>query len=83
MCLTFPRGTPAPESPGELVEKLAEHLTALGMSEVTPRPTARIPIVLFQDPQSGLDCDISLENPLALRNTQLLRVRRTNWAVLG
>ena len=37
------------------------------------RDTARVPIVLFADPQTGLDCDVSTHNPLALRNTELLR----------
>lgn len=36
------------------------------------RSTARIPIVLFTDPMSGMDCDISFNNPLAIRNTLLL-----------
>jgi len=74
MCLSLPKCIPTPKSPGELVENLAKQLRLLGMKDVTPRATARIPIVLFQDPRSGLDCDISFENPLALRNTQLLRV---------
>lgn len=41
--------------------------------ELQVRDTARVPIVLFDDVQSGLDCDISTHNPLALRNTALLR----------
>ena len=31
-----------------------------------------IPICLFVDSASGLDCDVSVENPLAARNTALL-----------
>ena len=42
------------------------------MINVQVRSTARIPIVLFTDPLSGLDCDISFNNPLAIRNTLLL-----------
>ncbi|CAN0516945.1 unnamed protein product, partial [Scytosiphon promiscuus] len=41
---------------------------------VDSRPTARIPIVIFKDRSSGLDCDISVMNPLAVRNTRLLKV---------
>lgn len=57
-----------------LIETVGKFLTeaAGGMSEVSIRSTARIPIVLFKDPISGLDCDISFNNPLAMRNTRLL-----------
>jgi hypothetical protein len=73
MCMAFPRGGPPTAlSPPEIVERLAEQLEAAGMTDVVPRSTARIPILLFKDGVSGLDCDISLENPLAVRNTQLL-----------
>jgi len=43
------------------------------MINVQTRSTARIPIVLFKDEKSGLDCDISFWNPLAICNTSLLR----------
>lgn len=42
--------------------------------QVDSRPTARIPIVIFKDSGSGLECDISVMNPLAVRNTRLLKV---------
>ena len=42
--------------------------------KVDSRPTARLPIVMFKDGESGLQCDISVMNPLALRNTRLLKV---------
>ncbi|KAJ1456846.1 hypothetical protein M885DRAFT_438876, partial [Pelagophyceae sp. CCMP2097] len=64
------------------------------MRDVKARDTARVPIVLFQDvgaPGSlgGLECDVSAHNPLALRNTELLRayasidprVRHVTYAV--
>ncbi|CAN0595304.1 unnamed protein product, partial [Ectocarpus sp. 12 AP-2014] len=41
--------------------------------QVDSRPTARIPIVIFNDEASGLDCDISIMNPLAIRNTHLMK----------
>lgn len=43
-------------------------------SQVDSRSTARIPIVIFKDGVSGLECDISVMNPLAVRNTRLLKV---------
>lgn len=36
------------------------------------RSTSRIPLVLFTHPTSGLECDLSLSNPLAINNTDLL-----------
>lgn len=42
--------------------------------QVDSRSTARIPIVIFKDDISGLECDISVMNPLAVRNTRLLKV---------
>eukprot|EP01042_Synura_sphagnicola_P000622 gene622-681_t len=41
---------------------------------VQVRATARIPIVIFEDKLSGLECDISFNNPLALQNTALLNL---------
>ncbi|CAM9334675.1 unnamed protein product [Chrysoparadoxa australica] len=73
MCLVFPSSTDkALKESGELIEDIAEKLEAAGMHEVDSRPTARMPIVLFKEPGSGLDCDISIMNPLALKNTELL-----------
>jgi len=71
MCVTSPKGG-REGGIGGMIEALAALLEEEGMEEVVPRPTARIPIVLFRDSKTGLDCDISVENPLALRNTQLL-----------
>mmetsp|Transcript_1312 Transcript_1312/g.1696 ORF Transcript_1312/g.1696 Transcript_1312/m.1696 type:complete len:755 (-) Transcript_1312:686-2950(-) len=46
------------------------------------RDTARVPIVLFEDQDTGLDCDVSTHNPLALRNSQLLRTYASiDWRV--
>ena len=39
----------------------------------TSRVTARIPVIQFIDPVSSLDCDICVNNQLALRNTRLLK----------
>jgi terminal uridylyltransferase len=43
------------------------------MMDVKLRPTARIPIVQFMDKASGVRCDMSFGNSLAITNTLLLR----------
>lgn len=74
MCLIFPSGVVIkPEERSVVIDRIGEVLTKLGMKDVRTRSTARIPIVQFHDEVSGLDCDISLHNPLALANTKLLR----------
>eukprot|EP01034_Spumella_vulgaris_P022509 gene22509-28638_t len=55
-----------------LCESLGLALTACGMHRVEVRSRARVPIVLFEDPVSGLSCDIALGNNLAVHNTYLL-----------
>ena len=60
-------------SPGDVIRRVGAVLEAAGAEEVNVRDTARVPIVLFRDPVSGLDCDVSTHNPLALQNTALLR----------
>jgi len=79
------KGLPGAESEGdafpttpdwdgpEVVEGVARLLLDAGMEDVQSRPTARVPVVTFKDPITGLDSDISPGNPLALRNTLLLR----------
>eukprot|EP01041_Mallomonas_annulata_P004985 gene4985-9961_t len=77
MCLIMPTALTSLEmmDKAEVIEKMGEYLKARGgMENVQVRSTARIPIVLFKDPVSGLDCDISFNNPLALKNTALLNV---------
>lgn len=56
-----------------LVVEAGELLLKAGMLSVQVRATARIPVVLFVDPESGLQCDLCAGNPLAERNTALLR----------
>jgi terminal uridylyltransferase len=74
MCLVLPPGRDvhADDRPA-LIETIGEALRLMGMNDVRPRSTARIPIVQFIDPVTGLECDISFNNPLALCNTKLLR----------
>ncbi|CAM9391220.1 unnamed protein product [Pylaiella littoralis] len=73
MCIEYANGNQQPEDSGALIESIAGKLKAAGMTEVDSRPTARIPIVIFKDTGSGLECDISVMNPLAVRNTRLLK----------
>ena len=79
MCLQYGDAATVPigEERGTVMEALGAALTEMGMSEVQTRSTARIPIVIFRDPISGLDCDISFNNPLAIRNTLLLAAYST------
>ena len=57
----------------EVCRRVGEASESAGAKNVQVRDTARVPIVLFADPQTGLDCDVSTHNLLALRNTELLR----------
>ena len=43
------------------------------MENIQSIPKARIPIVKFKDPRSGLDVDISLNNRLAIHNSEMLK----------
>ncbi len=72
MVLMYPSSAVAPERPREVIEALAEVLNAEEFQNVDSRATARIPIVLFKDPETGIECDISVMNPLAVRNSTLL-----------
>ena len=84
MCLQLPQGaslaTEDDESGAKAMGKIAEQLEEAGMENVdTARLTARIPVVMFNYPAIGpsgekilLDCDLSMQNPLACLNTNLL-----------
>jgi len=56
----------------ELVLKLAEILQAEDMHNVQALTHARVPIVKFTDPLTGISCDICINNILAVVNTKLL-----------
>jgi len=73
MCLMLPPGheIPVDEKP-VIIELVGESLREAGMT-VQPRPTARIPIVQFVEPETGFECDVSFNNPLAICNTKLLK----------
>jgi hypothetical protein len=57
-----------------LIEELVHELKAYGkLTNLIPITTAKVPIVKFTYPKSKVDCDISLYNTLAQRNTHMLR----------
>ena len=68
---------PPPANKAELVEGIGRALSEASASGRLPnltslnsRASARIPVVNFM--LGGIDCDISVHNPLAVRNTRLL-----------
>ena len=84
MCLQIPGSMSLSEDAGsEAMAKLAEKLGESGMEDVDiSRLNARIPIIMYHcpDPLStnsssaeALECDLSMQNPLAVLNTSLLR----------
>jgi len=87
LCLSIPASAADFTKDGRGVEamtNLASKFTAAGMRDVnTERLTARIPIVKFNVPYNDngteilVECDLSLQNPLALLNTSLLRTYAT------
>lgn len=81
LCLQIPQSATdfTKESGVAAMEKLAEKFMEEGMSDVdTVRLTARIPIIKFNFPYKNngseilVECDLSLQNPLACLNTALL-----------
>lgn len=70
MCLVL--DDVAPDAHGPIVETLEKAFRALDYPEILALPDARVPVIKFKDPATGLGCDICMNNPLALRNTQLL-----------
>ena len=43
------------------------------MTEIEVIGRAKVPIIKFKDPETGLPIDISVNNELALYNTELIR----------
>lgn len=59
----------------KFIEGLTIDLKAYGkLTNLIPITTAKVPIVKFTYPKSKLDCDISLYNKLAQRNTRMLKM---------
>ena len=78
LCLQIPAAAGFAKEEGvEAMTRLAEKFERAGMTGVdTARLTARIPIVKFNVPYGDellVECDLSLQNPLAVLNTALLR----------
>ena len=68
LCLSFKNKVPQ-----KVLRKLSGLLHEEGMENIQLIPKARIPIVKFRDPRSGLDVDISLDNRLAIYNSMMLK----------
>ena len=68
LCLSFKN-----KPPQKVLRKLSGLLHEEGMENIQVIPKARIPIIKFKDPRSGLDVDISLDNRLAIHNSMMLR----------
>lgn len=57
----------------DLMNEAQELLAEGGMTDISSRATARVPIMMFTDPTTGLQVDVGVNNSLAVRNTALLR----------
>ncbi|KAJ3016302.1 hypothetical protein HKX48_004116 [Thoreauomyces humboldtii] len=55
------------------VWRLAAMLRRNGMQNVVAIPSARVPICKFEDPETGLSCDMNFGNLLGRYNSELLR----------
>ena len=57
----------------EHVCSLAELLASHGMERVVCVSSAKVPIVKIWDPELHLACDLNVNNPIALENTEMIR----------
>jgi DNA polymerase sigma len=57
----------------EHVCSLAELLASHGMERVVCVSSAKVPIVKIWDPELRLACDMNVNNPIALENTEMIR----------
>lgn len=57
----------------EVLLKLADMLQSDNLQDVQALTRARVPIVKLMDPETGISCDICVNNVLAVVNTKLLR----------
>ncbi|CAI8156740.1 MAG: Uncharacterised protein [Methanobacteriota archaeon] len=67
LCLIVPNGKEK-----QIVKRISAMMERQGMENVKALTRAKVPIVKFSDPRSGIDVDISVNNTLALHNTKLL-----------
>ena len=56
----------------KIIKRIGGMLRGQGMESVQALTGAKVPIVKFVDPRSGLNVDISINNTLAIHNTRLL-----------
>ncbi|KAJ3188157.1 hypothetical protein HDU85_005307 [Gaertneriomyces sp. JEL0708] len=71
VCLTMPKLDS--NKKGEAVIELSHALSRHGMDRIQTISAARVPICKFFDPEFELHCDININNPMAIRNTELIR----------
>ncbi|KAL6854331.1 hypothetical protein ACP4OV_019234 [Aristida adscensionis] len=57
----------------DIILKLADILEAGNLQNIQALTRARVPIVKLMDPETGLSCDICVNNLLAVVNTKLLK----------
>ena len=56
----------------KVIKRISGMLRGQGMESVQALTRAKVPIVKFTDPRSGMHVDISINNTLAIHNTKLL-----------
>ncbi len=67
LCLQLPEANQK-----KVIKRISGMLRGQGMETVQALTRAKVPIVKFKDPRSGMLVDISINNTLALHNTRLL-----------
>tara|TARA_B100000767_G_scaffold274841_1_gene309214 strand:+ start:2135 stop:4225 length:2091 start_codon:yes stop_codon:yes gene_type:complete len=67
LCLQIPEANQK-----KVIKRISGMLRGQGMENVQALTRAKVPIVKFNDPRSGMQVDISINNTLALHNTRLL-----------
>ena len=80
LALTRTSDDQQPIEPGAVIEKLAAILkteSSTLYSDILALPKARVPIVKFHSTEYGYDCDIGVNNLLAIENSQLIRAYMT------
>ncbi|KAF9931829.1 hypothetical protein FBU30_009525 [Linnemannia zychae] len=54
------------------IRYLAKFLESLQMQHVTAITDAKVPIVKFVDPKSGIHCDMNVQHPLGIYNSEMI-----------
>ncbi|KAF9431190.1 hypothetical protein BGZ76_000514 [Entomortierella beljakovae] len=55
------------------VTEIGHFLTRIYMRDVQVIAGAKVPIVKFKDSHTGIECDLNVQNPLGIYNSQLIR----------